>query len=65
MEVNGQLHAPAVTIVWEAVWAPEPVWMLQNREISPAPAGNQTPAIQPLALAIPTELPQREHSSYS
>jgi hypothetical protein len=40
-EVSGQLHVPAalpsgrespITIVWEAGWSPELVWMLWRRE---------------------------------
>jgi hypothetical protein len=55
MEVSGQLHAPTalplgkeppVLIVYAAVWAPEPIW---SREKSLAPAGNLTPALQPVA----------------
>jgi hypothetical protein len=58
MVVSGQLHAsialppgkkPLVPTRWEAGWAIEPVWMLWSREKSPAPAGNRTPAIQPIA----------------
>jgi hypothetical protein len=35
--------------------APEPVWTLWNGE-SLAPARNRTPAVQPVAVTIPTEL---------
>jgi hypothetical protein len=43
LQVSGQLHAPAasppekeppVPIVWEAGWAPEPVWTTWRRENS-------------------------------
>jgi hypothetical protein len=33
-----------------AGWAPEQVWTLWSREKSLVPAGNQTPAIQPIAI---------------
>jgi hypothetical protein len=58
MEVSGQLHTPAalllgkehpVPIGYEAGCAPEPVWTLWSREKSLAPAGNRTPAFQPVA----------------
>jgi hypothetical protein len=58
MVVSGQLHAPAasppgkeppVPIVYEAGWAPEPVWTLRSGEKSLAPAGNQIPAVQLVA----------------
>jgi hypothetical protein len=42
---------PPVTIEQEAVWAPEPVWKLWNREKSSAHAGNQTSAIEPVAIS--------------
>jgi hypothetical protein len=58
-EVRGQLHAlatlPPVPIGWEAGWAPESVWTLWRKEKS-CTAGNQTQAIQP--IAIQTELSQ-------
>jgi hypothetical protein len=45
-EVNGQLHAPAPSPLRSPVpseyvggWIPEPVWTLQRREKSRAPAG--------------------------
>jgi len=37
------------------VWAPEPIWMQWQREKTPAPAGNQTPVMQPITIL--TELP--------
>jgi hypothetical protein len=58
MEVSGSLHAPAslppvkesqVRIVQEAEWAVETAWKLWNRELSLAPTGNKTPAVQPVA----------------
>jgi hypothetical protein len=53
MEVSGQPHAPAalppVPIREEAEWAPEPVWTRWWREKFPAPAGNWTPVIHPVA----------------
>jgi hypothetical protein len=36
--------------------APEPVWTLWNGEESLAPARNRTPAVQRVAVTIPTEL---------
>jgi hypothetical protein len=65
MEGSSQLHAPAalppekelpVPIGYEAAWVPEPVWNLWCREKCLAPAGKLTPAVQPIAVAIPTEL---------
>jgi hypothetical protein len=59
MEVSGQFQALAVLspenfspifIVYEAGWAPDPVWRLWRRANSYS-AENRTPAI-----AIPTEL---------
>jgi hypothetical protein len=44
---------PPVPIILEAGWASEPVWTLWSREKALVYAGNQTPAIQP--VAIPTE----------
>jgi hypothetical protein len=35
-----------VAVVWEAVWIPQPVSRLRRSENN-APAGNQTPAVQP------------------
>jgi hypothetical protein len=58
MEVGGQLHAPAasllgkeppVPIAQEAGWVREPVWTLSRRGKSVAPAGNRTPAVHPVA----------------
>jgi hypothetical protein len=55
MEVNSQLHSPAALtlrkypsepIGYEAGSASEPVLTLWKREISLAPAGNRTPAVQ-------------------
>jgi hypothetical protein len=53
----GQLHAPAVlppeiepsVPTVDATWALEPVWTRQRREKSLVPAGNRTPAVQPIA----------------
>jgi hypothetical protein len=67
MEVSGQLNAPAalplgVPTVYEAGWAPEPVWTLWCREKSFFfSAGNRTPAVQPVThpytnWAIPAPL---------
>jgi hypothetical protein len=69
MEVNDQLHAPAalfpwkeppVPIVQEAALAPEPVWMLWSREKCLAPAGNPTPAAQPVAIQTEVSWLKRE-----
>jgi hypothetical protein len=58
MGVSGQSHAPAallppgkgpaVPIVQEAGWAPEPVWTQRIQEKSFAPAGDRTPIVQPV-----------------
>jgi hypothetical protein len=57
VELSGQLHVPAdflpekeppVPLGKEAVWAPEPVWTLWNRE-KISPDGNQTQVVQPVA----------------
>jgi hypothetical protein len=65
MEVSGQLHTiaalppgkvPPVPTGQEADCAQELVWMLWSREKSLAPGQNRTPAIQPVAHAISTEL---------
>jgi len=61
--VSGQRHAPAgiypgkdpVPIVQEAVWGPGPVWI--GAENLAPPPGFDPRTIQPVALAIPTELP--------
>jgi hypothetical protein len=37
------IHSYSVPIVYEAGWAPEPVWTLLGRETSLAPTGNRTP----------------------
>jgi hypothetical protein len=58
MEASGQLHAPAalpsgkeppVPMEQEAGWAPEPAWTLWSKEKCLSPAGNRTPAVQPVA----------------
>jgi hypothetical protein len=64
MEVSGELHAPAALLPWERVSGTplgrslgEPQsrsGRCKVREISPATAGNQIPAVPP--VAIPTEL---------
>jgi hypothetical protein len=74
MGVSGQHHAPAalyprgkdppVPIVQEAGWAPEPVWTQRLEEKSFAPAGDQTPIVQPVvrhytAWANPAPLPTK------
>jgi hypothetical protein len=70
MEVNGQIHAPAVLhprreppvpIGQEAGWASEPVSSTLWRRENLTPAENQTPVIHPVArlyteLAIPTRV---------
>jgi hypothetical protein len=58
MGVSGQRHVlaallppvkgPPVPIVQEAGWAPEPVWTHRLEEKSFAPAGDQTPVVQPV-----------------
>jgi hypothetical protein len=59
MEVRSASHfgrftpwgkAPPVSIGWEAVWVPEPVWKLWRKV--PAPAKNRTPIIQPKAQSL-------------
>jgi hypothetical protein len=53
MEVSGQLHdpavetAPPVTILYEALRAPEPVWTLWRRE-------KPLPGMEPLLLSRPS-----------
>jgi hypothetical protein len=60
MVVSEQLHAlvtfplekePLVPIGKEAGWAPEPIWTLQSREISLAPARKKHwPSRQPISI---------------
>jgi hypothetical protein len=69
--VSGKRHAPAVLlppgkgpavpIVQEAGWAPEPVWTQRLEEKSVASTGDRTPIAQLSSLqsdTILTELPQ-------
>jgi hypothetical protein len=52
MEVNGQLHAPAVLPLWKEPPYPLDTWSgwVPEAEINiPAPDGNITPVIQPVA----------------
>jgi hypothetical protein len=58
MEVSGQLRVPIalppakeppIPIGFEARWVPQPAWTLWNREKYFLPAGNWTPAVQPIA----------------
>jgi hypothetical protein len=65
MELNGQLHAPAallpgkeppVPIGWETGRASEPVWTRWWRKTFAAPAGTQTPILQPVIQRYITEL---------
>jgi hypothetical protein len=58
MEVSGRLHTPAILLPGkeplvptgqEVRWAPEPFWTRWWREKFPAPAGNRTPIVQPIA----------------
>jgi hypothetical protein len=57
MEASSQFHCLAnlplvkvsqVPAGYEAGWAPEPVRYHYGKEKNPAPAGNQTPAVQPI-----------------
>jgi hypothetical protein len=50
LAVVPQEKEPAVPIVEEAGWAPKMVWTLWKREKSLASVGNQTPALQPVAI---------------
>jgi hypothetical protein len=56
-----RIHAPAaltaakeytVPIVQQAVRVPEPVWMRRRKEWITIPAGNRTPAVQPVAYSL-------------
>jgi hypothetical protein len=62
IQMSGQLHAaaalppgkePLIQIEEEARQAPEPAWMLWEREKSLVPTGNRNPVV-----AIPTQLSQ-------
>jgi hypothetical protein len=59
MEVSRQLHVcdalppekhPPVPIVEEAGWATHPIWTVWSREKSLAPVGNESQAVQSVAL---------------
>jgi hypothetical protein len=63
MEVNSQIHSPAVLpmgkeppvhIGMQVGWTPEPVWTLWSREKILSPTGNRTSTVQPIAIV--TEL---------
>jgi hypothetical protein len=67
MEVSGQLNAPAasplgkqtqVSIVWEAEWAPEPVWTEGEKNLLPLLGIELRLLNHPCRspIAIPTEL---------
>jgi hypothetical protein len=65
MQVSGQLHVqaallprkePLLSAVYEGGFALQPVWTLWRGEKPLAPASNQTPDFQPVALLI--ELPR-------
>jgi hypothetical protein len=59
MGVSGQHHAPAalypwgkdptVSIIQEAGWAPQPVWMQRLEEKFSASVGDRTPIVQSVA----------------
>jgi hypothetical protein len=61
LEVRGQLHASAAlspkkklpeTIVYEAEWAPEPIWTLWRRQKSLASAGIRAPVVKPVTMPV-------------
>jgi hypothetical protein len=48
-EVRGQLHVPAALAAGKDPCSTHWVWTLCNREVYRTPAGNRTPAVQPVA----------------